>query len=113
LKEDGAIQLKKKLIDFQNTYPKETSTFLQGIGEDETEIRLLKPTDKNMNVKKAPGFDKITGRMLKELLGKALVHLTCIYRLKYVPEDWEKAQVLMIPNPGKLVRTDRSHFYPR
>jgi hypothetical protein len=79
--------------------------------EEGGEIKPFKPIevanmiDKNVNVKKAPGFDKITGRMLKELPRKAIVHLTCIYnaivRLQYVPENWKKAQVLMIPKPGK------------
>lgn len=54
---------------------------------------------------KAPGFDLITGRILKELPRKALVMLTTIYnsmlRLAYFPMTWKFAQIILIPKPGK------------
>jgi hypothetical protein len=58
-----------------------------------------------INPKKSPGFDLITGQTLKELPRKALVKLTNLintsFRLKYVPQLWKVAEVIMIPKPGK------------
>jgi hypothetical protein len=59
----------------------------------------------NLNPKKTPGFDLITGEILKNLKRKALVKLTmlinaCI-RLNYIPDTWKSAEVIMIPKPGK------------
>jgi len=54
---------------------------------------------------KAPGFDLITGQLLKELSRKATVLLTNIYnsmlRLTYFPVTWKFAQIIMILKPGK------------
>lgn len=59
----------------------------------------------NINPKKAPGYDLITGVVLKQLPRKALVMLTILmnaaFRLKYVPSTWKVAEVIMIPKPGK------------
>ena len=67
--------------------------------EVEQEIR------KNINAKKAPGFDLITGQVLKNLPRKAIVKLTNImnaaFRLKHVPSVWKVSEVVMIPKPGK------------
>ena len=60
---------------------------------------------KDLNVKKAPGYDMITGKMLKELPEKALRLLTIIYnailRLSYYPAQWKVAQIILLPKPGK------------
>jgi hypothetical protein len=57
------------------------------------------------NTHKAPGFDLITGKILKELPRKAIVLLTTIYngmlRLTYFPVTWKFAQIIMIHKPGK------------
>jgi hypothetical protein len=54
---------------------------------------------------KAPGYDLITGNILKQLPKKAIVLLTIIYnsmlRLSHFPVTWKFAQIIMIPNPGK------------
>jgi uncharacterized FlaG/YvyC family protein len=59
----------------------------------------------NINPKKAPGFDLITGEILKQLPHKAVVKLTHLYnaafRLKYVPSYWKAAEVIMLLKPGK------------
>ena len=59
----------------------------------------------NINPKKSPGFVLITGQILKELPRKSLVKLTNLinasFRLKYVPQLWKVAEVVMIPKPGK------------
>ena len=79
--------------------------------QDEMEIPLTTPMEvkneisKNINPRKAPGFDLITGQVLKELPRKALIKLVNLinaaFRLKYVPQLWKVAEVIMIPKPGK------------
>ncbi|KMQ84691.1 rna-directed dna polymerase from mobile element jockey-like protein [Lasius niger] len=70
-----------------------------------TPKEVKKEIDTNINGKKAPGYDRITGKILKELPRKAVVKLTYLinaaFRLKYVPRQWKLAEVVMIPKPGK------------
>lgn len=82
---------------------------LEEIGKEE--IRLATPKEvaqeivKNLNPKKAPGFDLVTGDVLKQLPCKGVVKMTNLinatFRLKYVPKLQKIAQVIMIPKPGK------------
>lgn len=62
---------------------------------------------KNIGMHKAPGYDLITGTILRQLPRKAIVLLTIIYnsmlRLLYYPLMWKFAQIIMIPKPGKPV----------
>lgn len=79
--------------------------------QETSEIKLATPKEvsneikDNINPKKAPGFDLITGEVLKNLPRKAIVKLTTLinaaFRLKYVPRMWKVAEVIMIPKPGK------------
>jgi hypothetical protein len=59
----------------------------------------------NIKNKKAPGYDLITGEILKNLTHKGLNILTQIYnaiiRLEYFPCQWKVAQIVMILKPGK------------
>jgi len=59
----------------------------------------------NINPKMSPGFDLITRQILKELPRKSLVKLTKLintsFCLKYVPQLWKVAEVVMIPKSGK------------
>jgi hypothetical protein len=81
------------------------------IQQDSAEIPLTSPAEvkreirANINPKKSPGFDLITGQILKELPRKALVKLTnpinASFRLKYVPQQRKVAEVIMISKPGK------------
>lgn len=81
------------------------------INQENEEIPLTTPAEvkneikENINTKKAPGYDLITGQILKELPRKSLVKLTNLinaaFRLKYVPQIWKVAEVIMIPKPGK------------
>jgi len=54
-----------------------------------------------------PGFDLISGKVLKELPKKAITLLTILYnsilRLSYYPLLWKFAQIIMIPKPGKPI----------
>jgi hypothetical protein len=63
------------------------------------------------NVRKAPGYDLISGKVLKELPKKAITLLTILYnsilRLSYYPLLWKFAQ--MIPKPGKPVNDVTSY----
>jgi hypothetical protein len=61
---------------------------------------------KKINEHKAPGYDLITQRMLRQLPKKAVVVLlTIIYnsmlKLSYFPVTWKFAQIIMLPKPGK------------
>jgi len=81
------------------------------IAQEYEEIKLTTPTEvknaikNNINPKKAPGFDLITGEVLLQLPEKAIVKITNLinaaFRLKYVPRLWKVAEVIMIPKPGK------------
>ena len=55
-----------------------------------------------LNVRKAPGYDLITGKVLQELPHTAVVFLTILYnsmlRLSYYPLLWKFAQIIMVPN---------------
>lgn len=60
---------------------------------------------KSLNGGKAPGFDLITGKILKELPDNGLRVITeifnAIFRLQYFPLQWKLAQVIVILKPGK------------
>lgn len=59
----------------------------------------------NLKTKKAPGCDNIKPIMLKQLPKKGIVLLCYLYnaalRLRYFPTQWKKAQVIVLPKPGK------------
>jgi hypothetical protein len=69
----------------------------------------------HINQKKAPGFDLITGVILKHLPKKAIVKLklTHVYnaalRLKYVPSYWKASEVIMVLKPEKPVNEVTSY----
>jgi hypothetical protein len=59
----------------------------------------------NINPKKSPRYDLITGEILKNLLKKVIIKLTHLinaaFGLKHVPDAWKMGKVLMIPKQGK------------
>ena len=65
------------------------------------------------NPTKAPGYDLITGKLLKELPRKGIRAITQIYnaifRLKYFPTHWKIGHIIMIPKPGKSPLEPTSH----
>jgi hypothetical protein len=67
----------------------------------------------NVNPKKAPEFDLITGEVIQQLPRKAIVKITKLinaaFRLKYVPRLWRVAEVIMIPKPEKPPREAASY----
>jgi hypothetical protein len=82
-------------------------------------IKFLTPNEiqniiqEDLNPRKAPGYDIITGRMLKEMPRKGIVHLTticyAIIRTGYFPVQWKVTQITMIPNPSKLLEEASSY----
>lgn len=60
---------------------------------------------KDLKEKKSPGHDLITGKLLKELPRKCIVFITLIFnavlRLEHFPLQWKKAQLVVVPKPGK------------
>jgi len=59
----------------------------------------------NLKSKKAPGHDNISNKSLKLLHNVGIARLTNIFntclRLRYFPSVWKKADVIVLPKPGK------------
>jgi hypothetical protein len=66
-----------------------------------------------LNPRKAPGYDLIRGRILKEMPRKGIVDLTticnAIIRMGYFPVQWKVEQIIMIPKPGKPLEEASSY----
>jgi hypothetical protein len=82
------------------------TTLLQNI----LPIKLLSPKEIKeeicfLKIKKAPGIDRITVKIMKELPKKGLVVLTYIFnpmlRISYWPKQLKTAEIILIPKPGK------------
>ena len=60
---------------------------------------------KNLKGRKSPGYGRISGKMIKELPPKAVRFITivinAVFRLRYFPNQWKVAQIILIPKPGK------------
>ena len=65
----------------------------------------LKEEIKHLNIKKAPGEDKVTGKLIKALPSNAIHLLLFIYnailRLGHFPSIWKLSRIIVIPKPGK------------
>lgn len=59
----------------------------------------------NIDPKKAPGYDLITGKTLQQLPEKGFLFLTQLFnsimRLGHFPSQWKLAQITMVLKPGK------------
>ena len=110
--EQKALRFADHLENIFQLNPTENNEVLSDVTQqDSVEITLTSPAEvkreikMNINLKKSPGFDLITGQILKELPRKSLVKLINLinasFRLKYVPQLWKVAEVVMIPKPGK------------
>ena len=88
----------------------EINQFIEQIHQLEPPIKKIKRTElmeaiSHLNEKKAPGYDLITGKVLKELPRTGinfLLHLfnACLQR-NYFPIQWRVAEIKMISKPGK------------
>jgi hypothetical protein len=78
-------------------------------------LKEIKQEVKNLKDKKAPGYDLITGQIIKALPEKALRKLqhiiNAIFRLSYVPRQWKVAEIIMIPKPNKPLN-DKASYMP-
>jgi len=58
-----------------------------------------------VNSKKAPGYELISGKVIKQLPPKALQLIRIIFntivRLEQFPSQWKISQIILIPKPGK------------
>lgn len=78
---------------------------------EEANIKLVTPKEiekeikNNINAKKSPGYDLITGEILKHLPKKAIIKITYLinatFRLLYVPAAWKVSEVIMLAKLGK------------
>lgn len=87
-------------------------------GDGDNEIKPFSPGEvkhliKSLNPRKAPGADLITARILQEVPGKGIVLLTYLFntalRLRYIPTEWKKAKIIMLPKPGKPLEKPDSY----
>jgi len=83
------------------------SPFQMDLPHEKLTVKKVKHTImREINIKKAPGYDLITGKILKELSEKAIKLLTYIFnamlRINYFPSIWKVAKILMILKPGKI-----------
>jgi hypothetical protein len=95
---------------FQPSENQDEPQLLEQVGE-EMDIAFVTPKEvaeeikTNINPKKAPGYDLITGEILKDLPKKVIMKLTHLinaaFCLKHVPDAWKMAKVIMIPKQGK------------
>lgn len=99
--------------------PGKSNDFLSSPAQMDLPIRKttcneLRTLIKNLpNRKKAPGFDLITSKILKELPNKAIAHLrniiNAVFRLGYFPVQLKVAEVIMIPKAGKPLEDIESY----
>ena len=95
--------------------------YLESPNQMSLPIKSFKPSEvtnvirNEISSKKAPGYDLITGKILKELPRKGILLITFIFnailRLEYFPLQWKVAQVIVIPKPGKPLN-DVSSYRP-
>jgi hypothetical protein len=87
-----------------------TLQFLETPYQTEPPIPHLTRTDiqtaiNNLNPKKSPGYDLITGKILKELPIIGAKYLTQLFNaillLNYLPTQWKVAHIILILKPGK------------
>jgi hypothetical protein len=82
-------------------------------------VKFLAPKEiqniiqEDLNPRKDAGYDLITGRTLKEMTIKSIIHLTTIWnpiiRTGYFPVQWKVAQIIMIPKHGKSLEEASSY----
>jgi len=60
---------------------------------------------KSLQNKKSPGYDNISGKLIKELSPKGIrflaILINAVFRLCHFPSQWKVAQIILIGKPGK------------
>lgn len=90
----------QEVIDFIDS-PNQLTFPIDPVKPSEVKAIILS----ELNSKKAPGYDLITGKVLKEMSRKGFIMLTLIFnailRLEYFPTQWKVANIIVIHKPGK------------
>ncbi|KAL7293246.1 hypothetical protein TKK_0013026 [Trichogramma kaykai] len=77
------------------------------------EVREVRKIIKNFSAKKAPGHDRISGKIIKELPPIAIRYLTIVFnaclRLCHFPSQWKEAQIIVLHKPGKAMENASSY----
>jgi hypothetical protein len=80
-----------------------------------TSPKEIKEVIKSSGLKKAPGLDQVTPKMLKELPQKGIVLLTYIFngiiRTSYCPKQFKISQIITIVKPWKDSTEIASYSY--
>ena len=80
---------------------------------EETNEQELHNIIAGLKKKSAPGLDGITHEMLKCIPTKGLKELSEIFnacmRLGYMPLTWKKAEITMLPKPGRDIRYSKNY----
>lgn len=67
----------------------------------------------NLNPKKSPGYDLISGKILKKLPRKGILFLTQLFnavlRTGHFPLQWKVGQIIVIQKPGKPINDVKSY----
>jgi hypothetical protein len=84
------------------------------LSEENEEILLVMPKEVANKIKhNINPRNLITDEILKQLPKKGIVKLTHLinasFRLKYMPQVWKIAKVIMTPKPGKPLNDETSH----
>lgn len=105
--------------DPQNNIDGEVEEFLESPLQLSLPVRLFSPSEvkhailTEINPNKAPGYDLIKGKVLRELPRKGYIFIAFIFnailRLEYFPSLWKVGQIVVVPKPGK--RPDLASSY--
>jgi hypothetical protein len=105
-----AAHLSKVFTPNENHPDQEIEEDITTLPQNILPIKLLCPKEFKeeigfLIIKKAPGIDRNTAKMMKELPIKGLVVLTYIFnamlRISYWPKQLKTAEIILIPKPGK------------
>ena len=90
----------KEIHDYLET-PHQMSPPIKKITMAEVKVTIVN----HINPKKAPGYELITGRLLREIPEETIRLITMIFnsmtRIGYFPSQWKIANIIVIPKPGK------------
>jgi hypothetical protein len=115
-----AGHLGRTFAPLNNQDDEEISSYLDAPCQLLPPIRSITPAQVTEQIKltnphKAPGYNLITGEILKYVPRKAIVLLTTLYNrmlhLSYFPAQWKFAQIIMIAKPGKPL-TEAASYRP-
>lgn len=103
----------KHLADVFKPFPQNSTqtniSFISKMDEQDISpvtLKELRNTIKhNLSSKKSPGYDLISGQIMKELPDVALIKLqhliNACFKLQFVPRHWKIAEVILLLKPGK------------